>query len=499
MAITKITNIGENRGAGSRAAHLKNALKYIMNPKKTEGMTLVGSNCGADPEECFERMMETKELYGKTGGRQGYHIVISFKPGECDEATAMAIGRDFCEQYLGDDYDYAFAVHNDQVHMHIHIVFNSVNRQNTLKYHYKNGDWEKWIQPVTDELCRKYGVSVLEYDMSAPRAGKTYAEHMAEKNGKLTWTNIIKGDIDFAISQTSSESDFMAFMKSMGYSVRIGHSEKYGEYAAYTAPGGSERNRDRTRRDYKLGKGYTLSDIRKRLAAPDKALPESPPPFEPEAYAAGLLFAEEPTAPVGNAAVSSTDLQHERGVVIDDLKYSAPGRPLSRFQVVAVRRIWLANNFRFLDLREDEQARARQDLLKLYNLTEQCDYILQHGITSLADAEDRMADVKAAIPSARNDGDTAVLDELMKEKRILRRIIKGYDELPYAEDKSLRRDILFAGTEKRLEYAEKKKEKQHEKDLQEEKQKAPKVPTNRGFAGPAGPNETINPYVKKKE
>ena len=496
MAITKITNIGENRGAGSRAAHLKNALKYIMNPKKTEGMTLVGSNCGADPDECFDRMIETKEIYGKEGGRQGYHIVISFKPGECDEATAMAIGRDFCEQYLGDGYDYAFAVHNDQAHMHIHIVFNSVNRQNTLKYHYKNGDWEKWIQPVTDELCRKYGVSVLEYDKSAPRVGRTYAEHMAEKQGKLTWTDIIKADIDFAISQTSSESDFMAFMKSMGYSVRIGHSEKYGEYAAYTAPGESDRNRDRTRHDYKLGEGYRLTDIRKRLAAPDKALPESPSAFEPEAYAAGLLANEEPAITTRSTA---SDLQHERGVIIDDLRYSAPGRPLSRFQVVAVRRIWLANNFRFLDLREDEQARARQDLLKLYNLTEQCDYILQHGITSLADAEDRMADVKAAIPSARNDGDTAVLDELMKEKRILRRIIKGYDELPYAEDKSLRRDILFAGTEKRLEYAEKKKEKQHEKDLQEEKQKAPKVPTNRGFAGPAGPNETINPYVKKKE
>lgn len=38
MAITKITNIGENRGAGSRAAHLRNALKYIMNPKNQENV-----------------------------------------------------------------------------------------------------------------------------------------------------------------------------------------------------------------------------------------------------------------------------------------------------------------------------------------------------------------------------------------------------------------------------------------------------------------------------
>lgn len=517
MAITKITNIGENSGAGSRAAHLKNALKYIMNPKKTEGMTLVGSNCGTDPQECFERMMETKEIYGKTGGRQGYHIVISFKPGECNEETAMVIARDFCDQYLAGDYDYAFAVHNDQAHMHIHIVFNSVNRSNTLKYHYSNGDWEKSIQPITDELCRKYGLSILECDKSAPRVGRTYAEHMAEKNGKLTWTDIIQADIDFAISQTSTESDFMAFMKSMGYSIRIGHSGKYGEYAAYTAPGESDRNRDRTRRDYKLGEDYRLTDIRKRLAAPDKALPESPPPFEPVAYAAGLLAAEDSEKDVA----SENSLQHEslgpngrlRGRVLDDLRYSAPGRPLTKFQVVFVRRVWLANNFRFLILREDEQARARQDALRLQNLTEQCDYILQHGITTLIDAENRLAVVKAAIAPAREAGDTAVLDALLQEKRILRRIIKGYDGLNYEKDRAFREDILFANTEKRLEYQEKRKKQQRQREKLLEKEQGPvplqreakqqgntaKVPTDRGFAGSAGPNETINPYVKKKE
>ena len=217
--------------------------------------------------------------------------------------------------------------------------------------------------------------------------------------------------------------------------------------------------------------------------------------------------------PFAEDADPASSLQHERGRVIDDLKYSAPGRPLSRFQVIAVRRIWIANNFRFLDLREDEQARARQELLKLYNLTEQCDYILQHEITSIADAEDRLAVVKAAIPNARNTGNTAVLDELMKEKRILRRIIKGYDGLNYEKDRAFREDILFADTEKRLEYQEKRKKQQRQREKLLEKEQGPvplqreakqqgntaKVPTDRGFAGSAGPNETINPYVKKKE
>ena len=317
----------------------------------------------------------------------------------------------------------------------------------------------------------------------------------------------------------------MAFMKSMGYSIRIGHSGKYGEYAAYTAPGESDRNRDRTRRDYKLGEDYRLAHIRKRLASPDKDLPDRPPAFDPEGYAASLASENRDLTEKAGAGKNPLEgaspnifaenlaAEGSRGLALDDLKYSAPGRPLTKFQVVFVRRVWLANNFRFLILREDEQARARQDALRLQNLTEQCDYILQHGITTLIDAENRLAVVKAAIAPAREAGDTAVLDALLQEKRILRRIIKGYDGLNYEKDRAFREDILFANTEKRLEYQEKRKKQQRQREKLLEKEQGPvplqreakqqgntaKVPTNRGFAGPAGPDETINPYVKKKE
>ncbi|MBQ4058260.1 MAG: hypothetical protein IJD40_04940 [Lachnospiraceae bacterium] len=30
----------------------------------------------------FEQMCQTKQLYGKVGGRQGYHFVLSLAPGE---------------------------------------------------------------------------------------------------------------------------------------------------------------------------------------------------------------------------------------------------------------------------------------------------------------------------------------------------------------------------------------------------------------------------------
>ena len=80
MAITKILNIQESEGRNP-ASHLKNALEYIQNPDKTEECVLVGGiNCLADT--AFEQMEETKNIFHKTGKRQGYHVIISFSPEE---------------------------------------------------------------------------------------------------------------------------------------------------------------------------------------------------------------------------------------------------------------------------------------------------------------------------------------------------------------------------------------------------------------------------------
>lgn len=149
MAITKLSNIGMPKGGG--AAHLKNCISYIMNPDKTEGM--VGGNAGTTPQEVYQVMIDTKQEWEKEGGRQGYHFVISFPPGEATKEEAYAVINDFCEEYLGEDYDYVFSIHTDQKHMHGHIVFNSVNRMSGYKYRYEKKDWEKYIQPLTDRIC----------------------------------------------------------------------------------------------------------------------------------------------------------------------------------------------------------------------------------------------------------------------------------------------------------------------------------------------------------
>ena len=210
-------NIKQGRRGGSK--HLNNSIRYIMNPKKTNDGELIGGNSGFTPQEVYQVMMDTKLDWDKLEGRQGYHFVISFQPGEVNEETAYQVIKEFCEEYLGDDFDYVFSIHNDQKQMHGHIVFNSVNRMSGYKYRYENGDWEKYIQPITNKICEKYGLPPLEFDAET-RKGKSYAQWQADKKGAPTWKKIIRADIDYIISISGNEEEFISNMEKIGYQIR---------------------------------------------------------------------------------------------------------------------------------------------------------------------------------------------------------------------------------------------------------------------------------------
>ncbi|MCR5212433.1 MAG: relaxase/mobilization nuclease domain-containing protein [Lachnospiraceae bacterium] len=402
MAITKIINIGGNSPTDG-ARHLKAALKYIMNPKKTSDGIFVGGNCGNTVEECYSSMMQTKADWDKTDGRQAYHIVLSFPPGEGDEETIFAVAKEFCEEYLGNGYEYAFSVHNDQPHLHAHIIFNSVNRLTGVKYHYNNGDWERYMQPVTDRICEKYGLSKLHYEKEGPRVGRSYAEHLANEEGRLTWEKIIKRDIDFAVSQVKDIPSFKAFMTSLGYELRQGHSEKHGDYITYIAPGEGDP-RHRSKRDYRMGSGYLLRDLMRRMGEPEIGPRDVP-----------------------------------RKASISDILISRPGRPLSRFQVMAVYRLQRLDDFHFLDLDQKEQERVREDLLKIDKLREEVDMILARDLRSKSDCEKEFDRIKAEIRDL--DKDDPALKELRKDKNILRRVINGYKVYEEVKEAKVREDI----------------------------------------------------------
>ena len=212
MAITKILNIKESEGRNP-ASHLKNALEYIQNPNKTEECVLVGGiNCL--PDTAFEQMEETKNIFHKTGKRQGYHVIISFSPEEKVTAEqAMYVLEHFAKDVLGNDYEAVYAVHTDREHMHGHLIWNSVSMTTGKKYNSPKGNWKNHLQPITNKYCDELGLSIMPAEYS--RNAKNISRDKWEK--EMSMKDIILRDAKMCAYAAGNVEHFKYLMKRLGY------------------------------------------------------------------------------------------------------------------------------------------------------------------------------------------------------------------------------------------------------------------------------------------
>lgn len=252
MAITKILAINDS-GVKFSGKHLEQAVSYILDREKTQGGRLVtGINC--QPGKAFEQMAATKRKYGKTDKRQGYHLIISFEEGEVTPDTAFEIIRRFVEEYLGQEYEAVLAIHDNTAHVHGHIIFNSVNYHNGRKYRYEKGDWAKKIQPVTNRLCREYGLSTIEIEEHGRKRNEGYKDWNEFRDGKFIWREMIQRDVDACIMQAESFGEFLDLMVEKEYDI------KQNKYLA-VKPKGMQR----FCRCKSMGDNYTEERIRERI------------------------------------------------------------------------------------------------------------------------------------------------------------------------------------------------------------------------------------------
>lgn len=215
MAITKILNI-HCATKGNPAAHLKNALEYIRNPDKTEQCRLVGSvNCL--PDSAYEQMLDTKQVHGKSGKRQGYHVIISFPPDEAvTPEQARFVAEGFMVDVLKGEYEAVYAIHTDKEHTHIHIIWNSVNLIAGEKYNSPKGNWKNHLQPVTNKYCELSGLEVMpaEYAKNPVNMSKEKWEY------EQSFKDYILNDAKICLSYAGSLEHFIFLMKRMGYEFK---------------------------------------------------------------------------------------------------------------------------------------------------------------------------------------------------------------------------------------------------------------------------------------
>lgn len=238
------------------AVSLQDALDYAANRDKTE-QSCFESSYACTLETAFADMRQTKERWHKLGGVQGYHLVQSFAAGEVTPELAHRIAKELADRVLGGRYEYVIGTHLNTGHIHSHIVWNSVSRVDGKKYRSNYKSYVTEIRAVSDELCRKYKLSVIDTENSH-HVAKPYAEWLAEKNGQPTWRTAIRQDVDDAIQQSLTWRQFLSAMERKGYEVRMGR-----KYPVLHPP-----RKERFVRFKTLGKRYTPEAIQTRILYP---------------------------------------------------------------------------------------------------------------------------------------------------------------------------------------------------------------------------------------
>ena len=384
MAITRLMHMKE--APRYKPQHLVNAIKYILDVRnagaKTDFGKWVGGNAGLSHEEVIESFLNTKKELQKESGRQGYHFIISFPPGAADAQTCYNVIEDFCQEYLGDGYEYVFAVHTDQDHIHAHVVFNSVNRETGYKYRYEKGDWEKTIQPITDKICQQYGLEPLTIEKE--KVGLSYADWSEQKKGTISWKHIMRADIDCAIHHATDSNDFLAKMKQMNYKLEArGYSKKHNSrYITYKYT--DEKGVEHKHRSYGFtsGKGdsYNLEAITRRIE--EKNLEQ---PYHLELAAS---------------------LEQKMNVRLGQMSTVMKNTRTYKRMYQAVSFYNLPNPF------AENYTTVRKDILRLERLIEDCAYIKRN-------------------PQIQNDGyikRLKMVDVKLKESYILRKSLKAIEE-----------------------------------------------------------------------
>lgn len=228
------------------------ALRYAGDDDKTDKKMYVSAiNCPA--KRAYEHMMATKRRYGKTGGNVAYHGYQSFQTGEVTPEEAHKIGLETARRMWDSNYEIVVTTHLNTDNLHNHFVVNSVSFKTGRKFENHISDHYR-LREISDAVCLEYGKSILK---EADFYGGEKKEYWLKQKGGMTHRELLKRDIDTALSQSTNFKAFEIRLKDMGYEIR--RDERFAHYSV-KAP-----DWQRAIRLDRLGKEYTPQAIRERL------------------------------------------------------------------------------------------------------------------------------------------------------------------------------------------------------------------------------------------
>ena len=241
-------------------------MSYTTNDDKTEKRFFV-SGVNYIPNAAQEQMLMTKQRYGKMGGVVAFHAYQSFKYDEAAPEVAHEIGVKTAEKLWGNRFEVVVSTHLNTDCIHNHFVVNSVSFADGKRLNDNLASHQKF-RDVSDSFCREYKLCVIDNPSPTHTPRNIY---LAEKRGDSTRYNIMRWDIDEAISRSFTPSFFYKSMEEKGYILNYNPNRKY---TTIQMPNTAHPTRFKT-----LGENYTEDAIKDRILAnrtPSRPLAQSP-------------------------------------------------------------------------------------------------------------------------------------------------------------------------------------------------------------------------------
>lgn len=226
------------------------AIRYVENDDKTDQTMFVsGINCSK--HNAYNEMIAVKRRFGERGKNIAYHGYQSFVADEVTPDEAHAIGKETARKMWGARYQVVVTTHLNTDNIHNHFVINSVSFVDGKKFRNGIGDRLE-LRKISDAICAARNKSVIQ-------SHKFYSnkkEYWIRNSGKVTHRDMLRRDVDEALSKCCSFKEIEYYLKTLGY--RFERDFYYDHPSVYT------EGWKRAVRISSLGERYSKERIREQ-------------------------------------------------------------------------------------------------------------------------------------------------------------------------------------------------------------------------------------------
>ncbi|UHU65959.1 relaxase/mobilization nuclease domain-containing protein [Lactococcus garvieae] len=211
-------------------SHFHNAVKYILNPDKTNEQVLTSGyqiqniNNAEYEMNLLRRLARDARGNSSKSGTEvlAHHIKQNFSPDDkLSPEEIHEIGRQTVLELTGGNHEFIIATHVDRDHIHNHIIFNTTSSQDLKKFRWQKGTPEL-LRNISDKISDYHQAKVLP-----PLDRSSYSKYQKYLASDAVRPEIQKR-MNFLLRHSTDKEDLI--IKAQKLNLKIDFSGKYATY-----------------------------------------------------------------------------------------------------------------------------------------------------------------------------------------------------------------------------------------------------------------------------